>query len=58
MEKIWLERKKLLDKLERDVRALIKWRLPWHIKCGYWEAIYSTFLREIIKQDRKLDDRL
>jgi hypothetical protein len=56
--KIWIERKKLLDKLENDVNALIKWRIPWYQKYGYWQAIYSCFLKRIIKQDLELDKKL
>ena len=58
LDEIWLERKELLDKLQNDVRDLIKWRIPWHQKCGYWEAIYANFLKRIIEQDRKIDKRL
>ena len=57
-EEIWSERKKLLDKLQNDVRSLMKWRIPWYAKCGYWEAVYGRFLREIIKQDKELMEKL
>ncbi|MBI1935756.1 hypothetical protein HYS31_04925 [Candidatus Woesearchaeota archaeon] len=58
LDKIWLERKELLDKLQNDVRDLMKWRIPWHQKCGHWEAIYSRFLNKIIQQDIELQKRL
>ena len=55
---IWLERKELLDKLQNDVRDLMKWRIPWYQKCGYWEAIYSRFLRKMIEQDKMIQVNL
>tara|TARA_Y100000310_G_C20676629_1_gene813458 strand:- start:2213 stop:2380 length:168 start_codon:yes stop_codon:yes gene_type:complete len=53
-----LERKGLLDKLQNDVRDLIKWHIPWNQKSGYWEAIYACFLRKTIEQDRKINKQL
>ena len=55
---IWLERKELLDKLQNDVRDLMKWRIPWYEKCGYWEAIYSRFIRKMIEQDKMIQEKL
>ena len=58
MDKIWLERKELLDKLQRDVRDLIKWHIPYYQKCGFWEAIFDRFVKKLIEQDKHLDKRL
>jgi len=58
LDKVWLERKELLDKLYDDMKALIKWRLPMYTKVMYWEAMFDRFVAQIIKQDRKIDKRL
>ena len=58
LDKISLERKEMLDKLQNDVRDLMKWRIPWYEKCGYWEAMYGHFLRKINQQDKALQEKL
>lgn len=55
IDKLWLERKDLLDKLYSDTKALIKWRLPMYRKIGYWEKVFDVFLKQLIEQDEKID---
>ena len=58
LDEIWIERKDLLDKLQMDVRDLVKLNVPGYRKVSYWEAIYANFAISILEQDRKIDKRL